>query len=427
MQEKVLNFLTKYEMQPQTIDLEAVTAAFSAEMTRGLKKEPSSLMMIPTYLDASGAITQGEKAIAIDAGGTNLRVAVVTFGPNGAEVSDLRTWPMPGTNGSLTKGEFLSAMADHLMPVIDQADKIGFCFSYPAEILPNKDARVIRFCKEVDVVGAEGMLICSELEAALASRGAAGKRVILLNDTVAALLGGLQFGVEGASDGYMGFILGTGTNTCYVEKCANISAVEAQSGSMIVNIESGIFDKFPQGEFEKRYDRLSAIPGDHLLEKSVSGVYLCEIIYHTLLQAGEDGLLSAATTENIRSAGLSGVEVDDFMRQPKGSGKLAGLCASDEDREVLQTIIDQAFERAARLVCATLAGVMVTVDGGKTPETPMNISAEGSTFWKSYVFRPKLDALVKEYINGKLHRWCRFTNAENANLAGAAAAAILNS
>lgn len=427
MREKVLQFLTKYEMQPQAIDLNAITAEFVAEMERGLKKQPSSLMMIPTYLGVTGSIQPGEKAIAIDAGGTNLRVAVVTFGTDGAEISDLNTWPMPGTSQRLTKGEFLAALADRLMSVIDQSDKIGFCFSYPAEILPNKDARVIQFCKEVDVVGAEGMLICSELEAELASRGAAGKSVVLLNDTVAALLGGLQFGADNASDGYIGFILGTGTNTCYVENCAEISSVDVQQGSMIVNIESGIFDKFPQGEFEKRYDQLSAIPGDHLLEKSVSGVYLCEIIYQTVLQAGQDGLLTQETADNIRCAGINGVEVDDFMRQPDGSGKLAGLCTTMGDREVLQAIIDLAFERAARLVCATLAGVMVKSDGGKTSENPMNISAEGSTFWKSYVFRPKLDALVKEYINGKLHRWCRFTNAENANLAGAAAAAILNS
>lgn len=73
-------------------------------------------------------------------------------------IEDFQRYPMPGTNGEISKEEFFSTIADYLMPVIDRSNKIGFCFSYPTEILPNKDGRLIRFNKEVkvrDMVGEE--------------------------------------------------------------------------------------------------------------------------------------------------------------------------------------------------------------------------------------------------------------------------------
>ena len=65
-----------------------------------------------------------------------------------AVVEDFNRYPMPGTQGEISKEEFFDKIAEHLRPVINRSGKIGFCFSFPAEILPNRDGKVVRFEQE---------------------------------------------------------------------------------------------------------------------------------------------------------------------------------------------------------------------------------------------------------------------------------------
>lgn len=410
---KVLDFLKKYSMDPESIDISAIAEAFKAELEAGLEGKPSSLMTIPTYLSPGSGDLTGKSAVAIDAGGTNMRTALVTFTENGPVISHFTASPMPGTECAITAQQFYDILMERIAPLADKADCVGFCFSYPAEILPDKDARVIRFNKEVRIEGSEGMLLCAPLKERFPD-----KNFVVLNDTVAAQLGS----DTGAAD--VGFILGTGTNICYTERADNIKKLPGVTGSMIVNTESAGFDKFPLGELERRSDAATAIPGDHLYEKAISGAYHSGIIYLTALQAAEDGLFSTQTASALNSCGgFSGVEVDEFSREPKGSGKLASLCADESDSHTLYHIVDFAMERAARLVTAGLMGILLQAELGI--DRPAVISAEGSTFHKSYLLRPKVDKYIKQYLEQKLNRNCIFVSGKDVNLVGAAAAAVL--
>ena len=59
------------------------------------------------------------------------------------------------------------------------------------------------------------------------------------------LLGGIAAFPNKDFDSYIGFILGTGTNTCYVEQCARIGKLpQINEGTMAVNMETGGFDGF---------------------------------------------------------------------------------------------------------------------------------------------------------------------------------------
>lgn len=411
---QVLSFLKKYSMDPESIDLHSCTLAFRNELQAGLEGGKSSLMMIPTYLSPGSRQLKGRTAIAIDAGGTNMRTALVSFGENGPVISDFTVTPMPGTRGAISREEFYEAVVSRIRPLAHRADCVGFCFSYPAEILPDRDARVIRFNKEVQISHSEGMILCAPLKESFPD-----KTFVVLNDTVAA-----QLGSDTGMAADIGFILGTGTNTCYTEKGENIKKLPGIQGSMIINTESAGFDKFPLGEFERRFDSSTAIPGDHLYEKAVSGAYHSSVIYLTAVQAAKDGLLSPKTGGALESCGgFTGVEVDDFSRAPMGSGKIAALCADDKDRDILYNIVDMAMDRAARLVTANLAGVML--QGSFGLDRPAVISAEGSTFHKSYLLRPKVDGYIKTYIEARLGRRCIFVSGKDVNLTGAAAAAIM--
>jgi hexokinase len=118
---------------------------------------------------------------------------------------------MPGTESEISAEAFYEAFADFLMPVVEASETIGFCFSYPAEIMPDCDARLIHWTKQIKVPSVVGTLIGSGLQEQLAKRGFKRKAVIL-NDTVATLLAGKSAGVAKDYSAYVGFILGTGTN-----------------------------------------------------------------------------------------------------------------------------------------------------------------------------------------------------------------------
>ncbi len=419
-------FLRKYNQHPDIIDVAQITDNMVEEMNLGLQGKDSSLLMIPTYLTDEGNVPLDQPAIVIDAGGTNLRIGIVTFTTNGIVVDKLHKQKMLGIDRALTKDEFIEQMSDLIIPYLQYSNKIGFVFSFAFESLPNKDGKVIGLSKEVkiDCVGA---LLGQEIKDCLKKKGISQDvSIVLLNDTVSTLLGGPAVAEGHQFDGQIGLILGTGTNTAYPEKTAGIEKIDAgYDGKMIINMESGGFDKFPLGEFDQRLDAASVNPGQHLFEKCISGVYLGNIICETIRQAAKEGLFSdeAAISELPY---FSMVEVDSFLRAPFGDNLLADSCASDEDREVLSIFIDRAMDRASKLVAINLAACIVKMDAGKEASRPCRIVVEGSTFHKCFQYKEKIDYYLKDYVNHQLGRYYYFTSGDDVNLAGSCQAALLN-
>jgi hexokinase len=88
------------------------------------------------------------------------------------------------------------------------------------------------------------MEITKELSKTLFDRGyREKKRYVLLNDTTAVLLGGAAITAGQVYDSYIGFVLGTGKNLCYIEETAEIKKLGGSYpyDRMIVNTESGYF------------------------------------------------------------------------------------------------------------------------------------------------------------------------------------------
>ena len=139
-----MEFLKKYGMSPADIDPVEFAPRMLDDMLRGLAGEPSDMAMIPTYLKNDGVVPLNVPAVVIDAGGTNFRRALVTFTEAGCVVSELKKCPMPGIKASVEWDEFIAFVADEIEPLMDRADKIGFCFSYTAEVTPEIDGRVVR-------------------------------------------------------------------------------------------------------------------------------------------------------------------------------------------------------------------------------------------------------------------------------------------
>jgi hexokinase len=423
--EKGADFLRRHRMHPEHLSFDTCTQTFLSHMERGLRGEPSTLLMLPTYLTTGAPLPLERPVAVIDAGGTHLRTALVTLTAHGPVVEHLQTGPVPGSLSPVTWDEFMDVVARQLLPLLSYTRSIGFCFSHVMQSMPNRDARVVSISKQAQVSHAAGQLLCASLSDSLAGLGEAGIQAVALNDTVATLLGGMAFFPQSEYSSFFGLVYGTGTNTCCALPCCKIPKLDSNrwTGSMLLNLESGGFSALLQGDIDWELDHSTRDPGTFLLEKMSSGAYLGPLIGLTLRRAAQEGLLSPGF---LQLPLCSTIQTDQFLRAPAGDSLLAQACADLQDRQAVSYFITQLTRRAAKLICANLAALFLLTGEGRSPAHPACIIAEGSTFDKSKLFRPMLEREMDAFLSRRLGRHWVIRQVEQTNLLGSAAAALLN-
>ncbi len=426
LKEKVRRFLADHELDAAAIDPEVVLEDFLDEMTRGLEGRPSSLAMIPTFITVDKPVPPRRPVIAVDAGGTNLRVARVVFDENGSPAIDhYSNYEMPGLRREVGKDEFFDLFARYLEPVAGLADAVGFCFSYAAEITPDGDGKLLTWTKEIKAPEVVGEFIGRNIAVRLQSKGFC-PRITLLNDTVATLLAGKSVGGPRRYDSYIGFILGTGTNTSYVERNVRIGKRRDldPKGAQAINVESGNFRRHPRGDIDRAFDATTADPGAYTFEKMISGAYLGGLCLQVLKTAAEEALLSAEGAGMIAElAQLSTIEVDAFLRNPFASDSqpLGGL--PEEDKEISLRLFTAVVERAALLAAVNISAAVLKSGGGASPLHPVCVNADGSTFYKTKDFRLRVEEHLRKIL-GPRGIFCEIIRVDDSPLIGAAVAGL---
>jgi len=420
-------------LKEQMISAEAYDAGdligrFLDEMEKGLNGEACSLAMIPAYVSAEGKVLSDKPVAVIDAGGTNLRICIAKFNDSGGiELSNFNKQPMPGRDHETTAAEFYAVLADALEPLKDEFDSIGFCFSYPATIMPDFDGRLLHWTKEIKVPELVGKHIGAGLIQTLEERGIPGKQVVVLNDTVAALLAGLAQGHAFNASSYVGFILGTGTNTAYVEHNENIGKLDGylDSGSQAINVESGGFSAFKRGASDLQLDSRSENPEGHIFEKAISGAYMGSLSLELLQVLASEDLFSdsgAAALSIMKD--LSTIHIDNLTA---GNGRDIGVLGSeaftDSDREIMKNIFLGVVDRAALLTAVNIAAAVVKCGNGQDADRPVCVNIDGSTYYKTYRLADKVQAHLKTLLGERgLHIRC--IQVDDAPVIGAAIAAL---
>jgi hexokinase len=421
------DFLEKYKLRAADIDIQYLVEEFSGEMKRGLEGKESSLRMIPTYIEADNEFLTEVPVVAIDAGGTNFRAATVKISNQGKlEISNMVNSGMPGLDREVSKTEFFQTMASHVRDHVTHTDRIGFCFSYPTEIFPDKDGKLLQFCKEVQAPGVVGEMIGKNL---LETLGTPGKQIVLLNDTVATLLAGKSASFGHDYDSFIGFILGTGTNTCYIENNSEILKKPEldKSKSQIINIESGNFAKASRTEIDMAFDNTTGNPGNYSFEKMFSGGYFGGLCLHALKTAAAEGVFSADTAAGTKALKeLTTEDVSRFVSGIADRGPLQVIMKANSDGESCARIINSLIDRSALLVAGNLAAVVLKTGKGKNPERPILITIEGTTFYKLQGLKAAFEKYFSRYLSGELKRYYKFTEVSQSSLVGAALAAMIN-
>ena len=428
MKRQVEEFLNRHNLNADEISMDALCDLFLNEMKAGLAGKPSSLAMIPSFCSPEAVPKEGEQVIVIDAGGTNFRTCLVTFDHDlNPVISDFKRCRMPGIDREVSAKEFFSIIADETERLIDKSDRIGFCFSYAATILPDHDGIPECFSKEIKASEVLGKHLGKELLKELASRGhdVSKKKVLILNDTVATLLAGQAKNARGSYDGCIGFILGTGTNTAYIEKMENITKLDPsipRVGSQIINVESGCLN-ICLGDLDRRFLNTTKDPDLYGFEKMISGVYLGPLAYLVISQAVEEGLFSDSfKAKFVELKGLNTIEMNDFFME-EGGDILGAVASDEEDNDTFSEILGSFIARAAKLTAANLASAVLITDFGKDEDHPVLINADGSTFHLTAF----LKSYTTEYLDAFLAEKGRravITQIENSPTIGSAIGAL---
>jgi hexokinase len=412
------------------------------DMERGLRGQSSSLPMIPAYISPVSRVPPGKTVIALDAGGTNLRAALVRFDDQGkALAQNSEKLPMPGTYGRVSPEQFFDKIAEVTAPLIEKApdiEGIGFTFSYPMEITKDADGILLGFSKEVDAPEVIGKSIGQGLRDALARRKIkAPNQIVLLNDTVATLLsglasipphGGLRLDSYGLAHGpVVGLILGTGINTAYPETRIPKIDFASASAPQIVVCEAGTFAHRYMGVLDREYDATTKNPGVYTLEKAAAGAYLGPLTFHILKQAIRDGLLRFRKSgEFLAWPTLQTKDLNAFMQAPlAGKGPIGELFGADEGAGIatLGYLTAMVTERAACFSAAMVAAVVERV-GGYDPFAPVRIAVEGTTYLIYQGMRTALESYLHTMLVAEKKRFYVIAPVEQASLFGAAVAAL---
>ena len=424
---KAEQFLAEHRIRAGDFDQDNLVRIFTNDMIAGLSGK-GGMRMIPTYIEAENDFRNDIPVLAIDAGGTNFRAAIISISKSGLlNISDSVNYRMPGLDGEISSNEFFSTVADYIRPLAAKTERIGFCFSYPTEILPDKDGRLLQFCKEVQAPEVHGQLIGRKL---LETLGSPEKKIVLLNDTVATLLAGKSASAGGKYDSFIGFILGTGTNTCYIEQNINIIKKPelSKDGSQIINIESGDFGRPPQTDLDIQFSNSTTDPGSYKFEKMFSGGYFGGLVLSVLKKAASEGVLSPSAAEAIRKiSDLPTWDANSFVAgQIAHDHPLNQALNENADAESCRQIIEALIDRAAKLVAGSMAAVILKCGKGLIPEKPVLITVEGTTFYKLHKFRSRFETYLNDFLTGNRKRYFEFTEVEKSGLVGAALAAMID-
>lgn len=389
--------------------LKEIALSLRQKVEEGLAKENAEIQCLPTFITPKSNNING-KALVLDLGGTNYRVATVNFANDKATIHPENGWKKDLSvmkTPDFTREELFKELADPIGEIKRDVEMpIGYCFSYAAESLPDGDAKLLHWTKGVHIKEMLGQPVGKPLLEYLNERNEPKfTNIKVLNDTVASLFAGLT---DSNYDAYIGLIVGTGTNMATfipADKITKLPVSIQADGLIPVNLESGNFHPPFLTTVDEMVDACSDSRGMQRFEKAVSGMYLGEILKSTF-------------------------PLDEFEEKFDAQKLTTIMNYPDIHKEKYVQVAHWIYNRSAQLVASSLAGLISLLVSYNKDIKKVCLVAEGSMFWslnrndKNYnvLVMEELDILLNELGIGdvKVH----VNKMNNANLVGTAIAAL---
>lgn len=399
--------------------LKEITAHFVKELEKGLSVEGGSIPMNPTWCMAFPDGHEKGTFLALDMGGTNLRVCEIILTDEQGEFDIIQSkYRMPEDLKTGNAEELWEYIADCLQQFIEShhGDEelvslpLGFTFSYPATQDYIDHGVLQRWTKGFDIDGVEGENVVPMFEAAIAKRGVPIKLTALINDTTGTLIASAYTDTKMK----IGCIFGTGCNAAYMENCGSIPKLAHMNlppdTPMAINCEWGAFDNehkvLPLTPYDIIIDKESPRPGQQAFEKMIAGLYLGELFRLVLVDLHENKEVHIFEGQNIDklrkaytldSSFLSLVEEDPFENLSETSdlfqNKLS-ITTTRSELELIRRLAELIGTRAARLSACGVAAISLKKDY-KT----CHVGADGSVFNKYPHFKARGAVALREILD----------------------------
>jgi len=374
---------------------------FVAELKEGLKSSSSNIPMLPTWVMDFPTGEETGDYLAIDLGGTNIRVILVRLLGNRKFDTIQSKYVLPKWIRTSTSNELWLFIAQCVKTFIDEEfdyrespeDPIplGFTFSYPAFQSRINSGVLQRWTKGFDIPDVEGHDVVPMLQDALESLGLSVVVVALINDTTGTLVASTYTDPETK----MGLIFGTGVNGAYYDTISSVSKISnalppdiQEDASMAINCEYGAFDNnisvLPRTKYDDTIDLESPRPGQQSYEKMISGYYLGELLRLVLVDLHHQGhIFKGQTIGKLNEPFImdtsfpARIEEDPFENLCE-TGELfnsLGIETTVPERELIRRICELIGTRAARLSVCSIAAICK-----KRGYKKAHCAADGSVF-----------------------------------------------
>jgi hexokinase len=392
-----------------TVQLKEIALDVQQKVENGLNHDNTEIQCIPTFVKPKTQGVEGQ-ATVLDLGGTNYRAAVISFKDGKIDIYPEDGWSkdlsIMKTKG-FTEKKLYAEMATFLQDLkLPAKSPIGYCFSYPAECIPDGDAKLLRWTKGVDIKEMVDQPIGKPLKEYLNAQGKVEFTAIkVINDTVASLFAGLA---DSSFDAYIGLIVGTGTNMATFIHSDQIGKLDKSlnwQGLTPINLESGNYRPLHLTKYDDQVDAASGTQNAQRFEKAVSGMYLGKVFTALFPDDQFD--------ENFDAKALT-----DLIDRPDKHKKKHVRAAS------------QIYKRSAKLVAASLAGLVMVMVSHNPAIKKVCLTAEGGLFWSKVKGCKEYNKLVSKHVKilldelGHKEVKVKVVGIQNANLIGSAVAAL---
>ncbi|KAF8336507.1 hexokinase [Cantharellus anzutake] len=423
--------LRKYEalFKLSSQRMRMIVSAFEDTLGLGLEKYGQTVPMIPTYVFGWPTGEETGDYLAVDLGGTNLRVCLITLRGGGKfEITQSKyrlTDEQKQVDGKVLfdfcarcVAEFIQAHTGDKDGFVKPGQEIalGFTFSYPCSQNRIDHGELIRWTKGFGNPNVEGRDAAELFRDALAKYKCPVKLVAIINDTTGTLIASHYVNPRTR----IGVILGTGCNAAYMEKVKDIRKIkdlgiltEDPEAEMAINCEWGAFDSFthqhlPRTKYDKQVDTESNKPGEQAFEKMISGRYLGEIMRLIICELIDDGaFFLGQNTYKIEkpyifdTAFLSLMETDPTDELLTIIGIFTyffNLETTIEERQFFRSLARVIGTRAARL---SACGIAALVSKMGYLEEGCAVAADGSLYGKYPKFAERLQEGLKDIFGDK--------------------------
>ncbi|XP_069756963.1 hexokinase-1-like isoform X2 [Narcine bancroftii] len=396
--------------------LQKVKQMMRSEMERGLKEEThrnASVKMLPTFINRFPDGTERGKFLALDLGGTNLRVLLLVIHRGVKRSTQIyqKSYLIPleimqGTGEELFDyiveciDEFLQYMGVQYARL-----SMGFTFSFPCIQQKLDQGILVNWTKGFKATEVEGEDIVTLLKEAIKRHGEMDLEIVaLLNDTVGTMM---TCAYENPKC-EIGMIVGTGSNACYMEEMRNIEIVEGDGGRMCINTEWGAFGddgclEDIRTTFDKLVDINSINPGKQKYEKMISGMYLGEIVRNILINFTKHGLLFRGLISHVlKTVGIfetkyiSQIESDRLaLLQVRAILQNLGLDSTCDDSIIVKEVCGSVSKRAAQLCGAGMAAIVDKIRENRgLDHLEITVGVDGTL----YKLHPHFSTILQETI-----------------------------